>query len=621
MTGVSHHAWRENEPDADVWSVPGCTDIAELGKGGTGRVVIAHHTATGRYVAIKYLDGELRWESEFRTSMRAEAVLLNDLASPHVTRLYEYVEARKGAAIVMELVFGAALRALLRSGPTSPEAALVVLKGSLLGLAAAHGAGVVHRDYKPENVLVSWDGRSKLVDFGISARTGDRHGRSGTWAYKPPEHWRLEDATPAGDVYAATATFYECVTGVRPFQGWTEWDFQYRHVYEPVPVAQVPSGVRELVLHGMAKDPALRPQSALGFLAELERVAGSSFGPDWEERGQSRLAALAAALVPPAMTRLGIRPVGSATALARTELTSRRHARPRLRGELLAGAAAAVAVAGLLGVLPGGWAGADESSAGAHARAVTSLAPEPARRTPAPKVTKGDATAGDDSTASGPADRHRAASPAPHDGATTGRTAPGTDPSRDTGTRKNDRDTGTRDDDPGTTTDRTPDKAPDTNTGSATPTDPDTAPGTHGTTSAGPTSDSTADTDPTPTSGTPSGPSETPTTGSTTGTDATPTTGTTSGSPAGSGTTPGSGHPSHSHTGHSSHPDSGTTAGSGSTSGTGTGTGTGTGSASGSSSGTGTASGGSTAGGDPAGSSVTSSQGAETEPAVPGEPG
>ena len=134
-------------------------------------------------------------------------------------RLYEYVESPSGAAIIMELVDGISLREILRhQGATTAEAALVVLQGSLLGLAAAHQRGVVHRDYKPENVLVNGDGDSKLTDFGIAARAGDSPVAAGTLVYAPPEQFGGSPASPAGDVYAATATFYECLAG-RPSPG------------------------------------------------------------------------------------------------------------------------------------------------------------------------------------------------------------------------------------------------------------------------------------------------------------------------------------------------------------------------------------------------------------------
>ena len=135
--------------------LPGYTEVKVLGSGGFGEVVLARHDASGSRVAIKYLRGELVADPEFAALFRAEAAVLASLDDPNVVRLYEYVESPAGAAIVMELIDGVCLREILaRHGKTSAEAALVVLQGSLLGLAAAHRRGVVHRDYKPENVLI-----------------------------------------------------------------------------------------------------------------------------------------------------------------------------------------------------------------------------------------------------------------------------------------------------------------------------------------------------------------------------------------------------------------------------------------------------------------------------------
>src|SRR6202000_1399475 len=153
---------------------------------------------------------------------RGEAEALGALDDPHVVRLYEYVESASGAAIVMERVDGVTLADVLqRYGRTTPEAALVILYGSLLGLAAAHARGVVHRDFKPKNILVNAAGASKMTDFGIAALAGDRPMPTGTARYMPPEQFEGAEATPAADVYAATVTFYQCLAGRVPFDGRT----------------------------------------------------------------------------------------------------------------------------------------------------------------------------------------------------------------------------------------------------------------------------------------------------------------------------------------------------------------------------------------------------------------
>src|ERR1700723_1159317 len=276
---------------AREWDVSGYTEGKTLGSGGFGDVVLARHDASGSLVAIKYLRGELLADPKFAALFRAEAAVLASLDDPNVVRLYEYVESPSGAAIVMELVDGVSLREVLaRQGATTAEAALVGLQGALLGLAAAHARGVVHRDYKPENVLVDGAGVSKLTDFGIAARAGDRPIPAGTLSYAPPEQFGGGPASPAGDVYAATATFYECLVGHPPFTGSTTEALLSQHQSEPVPMEPVPEPLRPLVAAGMAKDPARRPADAASFVKALREVAWPAYGQGWAERGRSHLA-------------------------------------------------------------------------------------------------------------------------------------------------------------------------------------------------------------------------------------------------------------------------------------------------------------------------------------------
>ncbi|MEH1102378.1 serine/threonine-protein kinase [Micromonospora sp. CPCC 205561] len=363
------------------WQVSGYRAVRQLGAGASGRVDLAVHDATGTPVAIKYLTGGIGDDPSFRTAFRAEARLLAEIDDPHVSRLYEYVESPTGAAIVMELVNGVSLRQMLRAhGATTPESALCVLKGSLAGLGTAHARGVVHRDYKPENVLVTAEGTSKLADFGIAMPVGGSSGISvtGTPRYMAPEQWTGAPASPACDIYAATATFYECLTGRPPYDGRDLPTLRRQHADAPIPTDPAPEPVRDLLRHGMAKRPAERPQPAQVFLALLEQVAAEAYGRRWEENGLralARRAALLAALLPfPDGT-------GGATSLASTAFaTADRWAwtrAGRARAALVGGGLAAVLLVGGAGL---SYAGRDEPSpaaATAPPLAATDLTGEP----------------------------------------------------------------------------------------------------------------------------------------------------------------------------------------------------------------------------------------------------
>ncbi|MBM7084600.1 serine/threonine-protein kinase [Micromonospora sp. WMMD734] len=277
------------------WRLSGYTPVRQLGTGASGRVLLATHDATGTPVAIRYLTPSLGDDPAFRLAFREQARLLVDVDDPHVCRLFEYAESHSAAAIVAELVNGVTLRHLLRAhGPVPPEAALCVLKGSLAGLAAAHARGVVHGDHRPENVLVTPDGRCKLTDLAIVLPTAI--GRR-----LAPEQWTGAPAEPAGDIYAATATFVECLTGRPPYDGRDQATLRAQHSAAPIPDVPTPAPVHDLLRHGLAWCPADRTQPAEIFLAELEHTAARSYGGEWEERGRRQLAqrvALLAASLP-----------------------------------------------------------------------------------------------------------------------------------------------------------------------------------------------------------------------------------------------------------------------------------------------------------------------------------
>ena len=332
---------------AEGWTVPGYTEERPLGAGASGRVVAAVSNTTGQRVAIKYLSPDLVRDPGFMWGFRTEAQTLRALDVPQVVQLYDYVEEPgHGAAIVMELVDGVSLHEMItQRGPTTPESALLVLKGSLLGLAAAHALGVVHRDYKPENVLVDVNGDSKLSDFGVAVKAGKRALSAGTPLYMAPEQWTGAPSSPATDVYAATAVFFECLTAQTPFSG-KAGQLREQHQTAPVPLERIYPPLQHLIARGMAKNPLDRPQSAIAFVSELEATASGVYGPGWEERGRSQLAERAAALLPLLLLRHG-QPGADGTSEASTWLGSgggggrRRPARRRHR--MLAAAAIAAA--------------------------------------------------------------------------------------------------------------------------------------------------------------------------------------------------------------------------------------------------------------------------------------
>lgn len=342
--------------------IDGYTELQTLGSGASGSVVMARHDASGQLVAIKTLSASLVSDPAFLERFRNEAETLQRLRHPNITAVYGYIERPGEAAMTMELVNGVTLRRLIEQGPAIPEAALAVLRGSLLGLEHAHGAGIVHRDYKPENILVDGEGMSRLIDFGIAVRVGEAGGLAGTPRYMAPEQWNDGAATPQTDVYAATAVFFECVTGKRPFQATTLTELRAEHLGAPIPVEATPAAVRDLVARGLAKDPAQRYAGAGVFLAELDAAAAAAYGPDWLERGTKVLAAAALALAAffPLAAGAGASASGTAvasTTLATTELGA---AGVTTAGAATAGAGAAawlipgvtaLLVAGALGVV------------------------------------------------------------------------------------------------------------------------------------------------------------------------------------------------------------------------------------------------------------------------------
>ncbi|HEV7211363.1 MAG TPA: protein kinase [Blastococcus sp.] len=241
-----------------------------LASGGMGRVWRAHDTLLNRPVAVKILRSEFTGDAAFLARFRAEAQHAAALIHPNIAAVFDYGELDDAgehlAYLVMELVEGESLASRLAGGRRLDVATtLTVVRSTAAALAAAHAAGVVHRDIKPGNVLMARDGGVKITDFGIAwsassvplTQTGQV---IGTAHYLSPEQAQGGKATPASDVYAVGAVAYECLTGRRPFDGENSVQIAVMHIRDtpdPLP-REIPAEVRGLVERAMAKDPAER---------------------------------------------------------------------------------------------------------------------------------------------------------------------------------------------------------------------------------------------------------------------------------------------------------------------------------------------------------------------------
>ena len=286
-------------PSYAEWAVPGYTEERPLGHGVSGRVVAAVNDMTGQRVAIKYLHEKLVRDPEFLGELRFEAERLVSLNAPHVVRVLDFVEQPgAGAAIVMELVDGVSLREMLaRRGPLGAAAAVVVMKDLLLALAAAHSHRLPHCDVKPDNVLIDAGGWCTLTDFGVAVKTDKQMRAPGTPEYMAPELWHGAPSGPATDIYAATAVLCESLTGKPPFSG-RAGRLRGQHESAPVALDEFDPPLRDLIAHGLAKNPAARPADATAFASEFEERAAAAYGPYWEDEGRRELAALETGLLP-----------------------------------------------------------------------------------------------------------------------------------------------------------------------------------------------------------------------------------------------------------------------------------------------------------------------------------
>lgn len=273
---------------------------AEIARGGMSTVYAAIDTRLDREVAVKVMDPTLAREPAFRTRFEREARAVAKLSDPSLVNVFDQGVDDDYVFLVMELVEGGSLRELLKErGPMPPHAAIAVMRPVLTALSIAHAKGMIHRDIKPDNVLISDRNQVKLADFGlvraINKAMGDPTNATtsvngqviGTVGYLSPEQVRGENLTQASDVYSAGILLFELLTGRTPFKGGTPIETAMARINRPVPapstlMPDIPPEIDELVLRACHRDPTQRFVDGAEFLEAVEQAAEDLDVPDFQ---------------------------------------------------------------------------------------------------------------------------------------------------------------------------------------------------------------------------------------------------------------------------------------------------------------------------------------------------
>jgi len=310
-----------------------------IGRGGMASVYRGWDLTLGRVVAIKVLKRDLANDNAFRTRFRLEAQAASRMSHPTIVRVFDAGEDSEMAAdgvvspvpfIVMELVQGSLLKDIIASGPVPVEDAVRYVDGILEALEYSHRAGVVHRDIKPGNVMVTEAGQVKVMDFGIARAVSDSSSTVaettqilGTAAYFSPEQAKGEPVDARADVYSAGVVLYELLAGRQPFRGESPVAVAYQHVSEtPVTPSEVnetvPRSLDAIALRALAKDPFQRYQDAASFREALDATV------DGKSPSKRQVGALTSELYGPnprqaAETARSLRQLSSDTTMTRTQ--------------------------------------------------------------------------------------------------------------------------------------------------------------------------------------------------------------------------------------------------------------------------------------------------------------
>lgn len=255
--------------------------LSKVARGGMSTVYLAKDVRLNRNIALKILHPHLAVDDAFIERLQREAWSAASLSHPHVVQIHDHSVGVNHAYLVLEFIDGYTLRDVISaSHALTPRQALEVMDPIVEGLAAAHGAGIVHRDVKPENVLISHEGWVKIGDFGLSravTTTTNTGTLLGTVGYIAPELVNGEGGDARSDIYSAGIMLFELLTGEQPFQGKVPIAVAMAHVRDEVPapstlVPGLPAEMDELVRYMTEKDPDNRPSNGSSLLEDLRHI-------------------------------------------------------------------------------------------------------------------------------------------------------------------------------------------------------------------------------------------------------------------------------------------------------------------------------------------------------------
>jgi serine/threonine protein kinase len=257
-----------------------------LGEGGMGAVYRATQLSLNRVVALKLLAPNLGDDAGFRARFEREGHVQAALDHDHIVPVYEAGQSEQGLFLAMRLISGPTLKHLILDDALDPRRTVRLLAQIAHALDSAHQAGLIHRDIKPQNILIGKGDHAYLADFGLikapeEARLTGTGQFIGTIDYVAPEQVQGEPATPASDVYALAGVLYECLTGEVPFPKPSEAATLHAHVMSPPPVLSerrpdLPRALDDVITRGMAKDPWGRPGLAVELIQAASRALSSS---------------------------------------------------------------------------------------------------------------------------------------------------------------------------------------------------------------------------------------------------------------------------------------------------------------------------------------------------------